>query len=66
MPATVDSVSVSSASPASSWLGKLGPFEDGMLGRDLGEVLGLSVCRVLWNVPRVRDDRGDWVGVVLI
>ncbi len=63
---TVDSVSVSSASASSSSLGRLDPLEDGILGRDLGKVLGLSGWRVLQNVSRVREDRGDWVGVVLI
>lgn len=66
LPVTVDSVSVSSASTSSSSLGRLDPLGDGIFGRDLGEVLGLSGWRVLQNVSRVRDDRGDWVGVVLI
>lgn len=63
---TVDSVSVSSASPALSSMGKFWSLESDEGGPRLEEMFVLSACCGLWNVPRLREDRGDCVGVVLI
>lgn len=59
LPAAVDSVSVSSASPVPSSSGELDPSEGEMLGTGPGETFGLPTSWAVWNVPRLRDDRGD-------